>query len=177
MFGSIFPCIPRVPLAKDVTAEAISQAGIPIVKITMTVPGAIHVISDLVKYAPGTLVGAGRVLDTETAHKCLEAGAGFLTTDGLDLGLVAYAVKQDVVVFPGALTPTEVLNAWKAGADLVKVVPCAQVGGDSYIKALKAPFPQIPLIAAGGVNQQTATNSGGGHRARRRSRVNSTRIH
>lgn len=155
----IIPAI-RVYSAEDArfAAEAVSQAGIPIVEITMTVPGALHVISDLVKHAPGTLVGAGSVLDTDTAHKCLDAGAGFLTTDGLDLRVVEYAVKQDVVVFPGALTPTEVLNGWKAGADLVKVVPCAQVGGDSYIKALKAPFPQIPLIAAGGVNQQTATN-------------------
>jgi len=111
-----------------------------------------------VQHAPGTLVGAGSVVDTESAKQCLDAGAGFLTTDGLDLRVVEFAVKQGVVVFPGALTPTEVLNAWKAGSDLVKVVPCAQVGGDSYIKALKAPFPQIPLIAAGGVNQQTATN-------------------
>jgi 2-dehydro-3-deoxyphosphogluconate aldolase/(4S)-4-hydroxy-2-oxoglutarate aldolase len=155
----IIPAV-RVYSAEDArfAAEAVSQGGIPIVEITMTVPGALHVISDLVKHAPGTLVGAGSVLDTESAHQCLEAGANFLTTDGLDLNVVEYAVKQNVVVFPGALTPTEVLNAWKAGSDLVKVVPCAQVGGDSYIKALKGPFPQIPLIAAGGVNQQTATN-------------------
>jgi 2-dehydro-3-deoxyphosphogluconate aldolase/(4S)-4-hydroxy-2-oxoglutarate aldolase len=155
----IIPAV-RVYSAEDArfAAEAVSQGGIPIVEITMTVPGALHVISDLVKHAPGTLVGAGSVLDTESAHQCLEAGANFLTTDGLDLKVVEYAVKQNVVVFPGALTPTEVLNAWKAGSDLVKVVPCAQVGGDNYIKALKGPFPQIPLIAAGGVNQQTATN-------------------
>jgi 2-dehydro-3-deoxyphosphogluconate aldolase/(4S)-4-hydroxy-2-oxoglutarate aldolase len=155
----IIPAV-RVYSAEDArfAAEAVSQGGIPIVEITMTVPGALHVISDLVKHAPGTLVGAGSVLDTESAQQCLEAGASFLTTDGLDLKVVEYAVKQNVVVFPGALTPTEVLNAWKAGSDLVKVVPCAQVGGDSYIKALKGPFPQIPLIAAGGVNQQTATN-------------------
>lgn len=139
-------------------AEAVTHGGIPIVEITMTVPGALHLISDLVQHAPDTLIGAGSVLDTETAHRCLGAGAKFLTTDALDLSVVEYAAKQDVVIFPGALTPTEVLSAWKAGADLVKVVPCAQVGGDSYIKALKAPFPQIPLIAAGGVNQQTATN-------------------
>jgi 2-dehydro-3-deoxyphosphogluconate aldolase/(4S)-4-hydroxy-2-oxoglutarate aldolase len=155
----IIPAV-RVYSAEDArfAAEAVSRAGIPIVEITMTVPGALHVISDLVKHAPGTLVGAGSVLDTEMAHACMEAGAGFLTTDALDLQVVEYAVKHEIVVFPGALTPTEVLSAWKAGSDLVKVVPCAQVGGDSYIKALKAPFPQIPLIAAGGVNQQTATN-------------------
>jgi 2-dehydro-3-deoxyphosphogluconate aldolase/(4S)-4-hydroxy-2-oxoglutarate aldolase len=155
----IIPAV-RVYSAEDArfAAEAVSRAGIPIVEITMTVPGALHVISDLVKHAPGTLVGAGSVLDTETAHECLQAGAAFLTTDALDLKVVEYAVKQEVTVFPGALTPTEVLNAWKAGSDFVKVVPCAQVGGDTYIKALKAPFPQVPLIAAGGVNQQTATN-------------------
>jgi 2-dehydro-3-deoxyphosphogluconate aldolase / (4S)-4-hydroxy-2-oxoglutarate aldolase len=155
----IIPAV-RAYSAEDArfAAEAVSTAGIPIVEITMTVPGALHVISDLVQHAPGTLVGAGSVLDTMAARQCLDAGAAFLTTDGLDLGVVEFAVKENVVVFPGALTPTEVLNAWKAGSDLVKVVPCAQVGGDSYIKALKAPFPQIPLIAAGGVNQQTATS-------------------
>jgi 2-dehydro-3-deoxyphosphogluconate aldolase/(4S)-4-hydroxy-2-oxoglutarate aldolase len=155
----IIPAV-RVYSAEDArfAAEAVSTGGIPIVEITMTVPGALHVISDLVQHAPDTLVGAGSVLDTKNARECLDAGALFLTTDGLDLGIVEYAVKENVVVFPGALTPTEVLTAWKAGSDMVKVVPCAQVGGDSYIKALKAPFPQIPLIAAGGVNQQTATN-------------------
>jgi 2-dehydro-3-deoxyphosphogluconate aldolase / (4S)-4-hydroxy-2-oxoglutarate aldolase len=155
----IVPAV-RVYSAEDArfAAETVTEGGIPIVEITMTVPGAVHVISDLVQHAPGTLVGAGSVVDTENAKQCLDAGAGFLTTDGLDLRVVEFAVKQGVVVFPGALTPTEVLNAWKAGSDLVKVVPCAQVGGDNYIKALKAPFPQIPLIAAGGVNQQTATN-------------------
>jgi 2-dehydro-3-deoxyphosphogluconate aldolase/(4S)-4-hydroxy-2-oxoglutarate aldolase len=155
----IIPAI-RVYSAEDArfAAEAVSQAGIPIVEITMTVPGALHVISDLIRHAPEMIVGAGSVLDATTAHECLQAGAEFITTDSLDLKVVEYAVNEGVVVFPGALTPTEVLLAWKAGADMVKVVPCAQVGGDSYIKALKAPFPQIPLIAAGGVNQQTATN-------------------
>jgi 2-dehydro-3-deoxyphosphogluconate aldolase/(4S)-4-hydroxy-2-oxoglutarate aldolase len=155
----IIPAV-RVYSAEDArfAAEAVSQAGIPIVEITMTVPGALHVISDLIQHAPEMIVGAGSVLDAKTAHECLQAGAQFITTDGLDLKVVEYAVNEEVVVFPGALTPTEVLIAWKAGADMVKVVPCAQVGGDTYIKALKAPFPQIPLIAAGGVNQTTATN-------------------
>jgi 2-dehydro-3-deoxyphosphogluconate aldolase / (4S)-4-hydroxy-2-oxoglutarate aldolase len=155
----IIPAV-RVYSAEDArfAAEAVSLGGIPIVEITMTVPGALHVISDLVKHAPDMVVGAGSVLDADTAWHCLDSGARFLTTDALDLSVVSFAVKQNVVVFPGALTPTEVLTAWKAGSDFVKVVPCAQVGGDSYIKALKAPFPQIPLIAAGGVNQQTATN-------------------
>lgn len=139
-------------------AEAVSRGGIPIVEITMTVPGAIAVISSLVKTFPDMLVGAGSVLDVETARRCLDAGAQFLTTDGLELEVVEFAVKQHVVIFPGVLTPTEVIAAWKAGSDFVKVVPCAQVGGDSYIRALKAPLPQVPLIAAGGVNQLTALN-------------------
>ena len=155
----IVPAV-RVYSAEDArfAAEAVSNGGIPIVEISMTVPGALHVISDLVKHAPDMIVGAGSVPDTDTAWHCLDSGARFLTTDALDLNVVSFAVKENVVVFPGALTPTEVLTAWKTGCDFVKVVPCSQVGGDSYIKALKAPFPQIPLMAAGGVNQQTATN-------------------
>lgn len=139
-------------------ADAVSRGGIPIVEITMTVPGAIEVISSIVKSNTDMLVGAGSILDVETAHRCLDAGAQFLTTDGLELEVVDFAVKQRVVVFPGTLTPTEVITAWKAGSDFVKVVPCAQVGGDGYIRALKAPLPHVPLIAAGGVNQLTALN-------------------
>ena len=104
------------------------------------------------------VVGAGTILDIETAQRCLDAGAKFLTSPGLVLEVVEFALKNGVVVFPGALTPTEVITAWKAGADFVKIFPCAQVGGDSYIRALKAPFPQVSLIASGGVNQQTAFN-------------------
>jgi 2-dehydro-3-deoxyphosphogluconate aldolase/(4S)-4-hydroxy-2-oxoglutarate aldolase len=92
------------------------------------------------------------------ARQCLDAGASFLTSPGFDPKIVEFAAKQEIAVLPGALTPTEVMNAWRAGSDFVKVFPCAQVGGDTYIRSLKAPFPQIPLIAAGGVNQQTATN-------------------
>jgi 2-dehydro-3-deoxyphosphogluconate aldolase/(4S)-4-hydroxy-2-oxoglutarate aldolase len=148
----------RVPSAEDArfAAEAISQGGIPIVEIAMTLPGAVQVISDLVKNSPDLIVGAGSVLDAETARRCLDAGAKFLTTDGLILEVVEFANMEDIVVFPGALTPTEVIAAWQAGSDFVKVVPCAAVGGENYIKALKTPLAQIPLIAAGGVNQQTA---------------------
>ena len=148
----------RVPSAEDArfAAEAISQGGIPIVEIAMTVPGAVQVISDLAKNLPDLIVGAGSVLDAETARRCLDAGAKFLTTDGLILEVVEFANMEDIVVFPGALTPTEVIAAWQAGSDFVKVVPCAAVGGENYIKALKTPLAQIPLIAAGGVNQQTA---------------------
>lgn len=127
-------------------------------EITMTVAGAIDLISHLVRYHPKMLVGAGTIMDTEMARQCVEAGASFLTSPGFDLTLIEFAAKKDVAVLGGALTPTEVITAWRAGSDFVKVFPCAQVGGDSYIKALKAPLPQIPLIAAGGVNQQTAGN-------------------
>jgi 2-dehydro-3-deoxyphosphogluconate aldolase/(4S)-4-hydroxy-2-oxoglutarate aldolase len=138
-------------------AESVAQAGIPIVEITMTVPGAIDVISDLAKNLPEVIVGAGTVLDLETAELCLKARAKFLTSPGLDLEIVQFARKENVLMMAGALTPTEVIAAWKAGSDFVKIFPCAQVGGDSYIKALKGPFPRVPLIAAGGVNQQTAS--------------------
>jgi 2-dehydro-3-deoxyphosphogluconate aldolase/(4S)-4-hydroxy-2-oxoglutarate aldolase len=139
-------------------AEAVSSGGIPIVEITMTIPGALDVIAHLAKNTPDVLIGAGTILDTETARRCLDAGAHFLTDPGLDLPTIELANKQNVLVLAGALTPTEVITAWKAGADFVKVFPCAPVGGELYIRALKGPFPKIPLIAAGGVNQQTATN-------------------
>ncbi len=155
----IIPAV-RASSADDArfAAETVHRAGIPIAEITMTVPGAIEVIADLTKGIPGMIVGAGTVLDMETARRCLDAGAKFLTSPGLVLELVAFAIENDVVVFPGALTPTEVITAWKAGADFVKIFPCGQVGGDSYIRALKAPLPQVPLIASGGVNQGTASN-------------------
>lgn len=150
----------RVSSAADArfAAEAVNRAGIPIAEITMTVPGAIGVITGLARSFPEMIVGAGTVLDIETAKRCLDAGAKFITSPGLVLEVVEFATKNEVVVFPGALTPTEIITAWKAGADLVKIFPCGQVGGDSYIRALKAPLPQVPLIASGGVNQQTALN-------------------
>jgi 2-dehydro-3-deoxyphosphogluconate aldolase/(4S)-4-hydroxy-2-oxoglutarate aldolase len=139
-------------------AEAVNRGGIPIVEITMTVPGAVDLISHLVHFHPKMIVGAGTVLDVETAQKCLTAGAHFITAPGFDREIVEFAGKNNICVLPGALTPTEVIMAWRAGADFVKVFPCAQVGGDKYIKSLKVSLPQIPLIAAGGVNQQTALN-------------------
>ena len=155
----IVPAV-RLSSAEDArfATEAVSHGGIPIVEITMTVPGAIEVISDLARNSPELIVGAGTLFDVETARRCLDAGATFLTGPGLDLGIVEFARKENIVVLAGALTPTEVTRAWKAGADFVKIFPCSQVGGDSYISALKRPFPQVPLIAAGGVNQQTAAN-------------------
>jgi 2-dehydro-3-deoxyphosphogluconate aldolase/(4S)-4-hydroxy-2-oxoglutarate aldolase len=155
----IIPSI-RSSSAEDAhfAAEAVTRGGIPIVEITMTVPGAIEVISHLARYHPNMLVGAGTVLNTETARLCLDAGASFLSTPGFKPAIVEFAAKENIAVLPGALTPTEILTAWEAGADFVKVFPCAQVGGDAYIKAVKTALPEIPLIAAGGVNQQTAAN-------------------
>jgi 2-dehydro-3-deoxyphosphogluconate aldolase / (4S)-4-hydroxy-2-oxoglutarate aldolase len=137
-------------------AEAVASGGIPIVEIEMTVPGAIDVIRYLIEHTPDMIVGAGSVYDTETARRCIGAGAKFLTTDGLDLSIVEFANKEEIAVWPAALTPTEVITAWKAGPDFVKVFPCAPVGGESYIRILKKALAHIPLIAAGGVNQRTA---------------------
>ena len=139
-------------------AEAVMRGGIPIVEITMIVAGAEKLISHLVRSHPKILVGAGTVLDTKTAKRCIDAGASFLTAPSFNPTIVEFAAKENITVLPGALTPTEVVMAWSAGADFVKVFPCAQVGGDKYIKALTTSLPQILLVAAGGVNQQTAAN-------------------
>jgi 2-dehydro-3-deoxyphosphogluconate aldolase/(4S)-4-hydroxy-2-oxoglutarate aldolase len=139
-------------------AEAIAQGGIPIVEITMTVPNAIDVISDMARNSPNLIVGAGTVLDIETARRCIAAGAGFLTSPGLNLKIVEFAVKENILIIAGVMTPTEVIDAWQAGSELVKVFPCAPIGGPAYIRALKGPFPQVPIIAAGGVNQETAAD-------------------
>lgn len=139
-------------------AEAIAEGGIPIVEITMTVPKAIDVISDMVRNSPQVIVGAGTVLDLETARRCLGAGAGFITSPGLNLKIVEFAVKEDRLVIAGAMTPTEVIAAWQAGSQMVKVFPCGPIGGPAYIRALRGPYPQVSMIAAGGVNQETAAD-------------------
>jgi 2-dehydro-3-deoxyphosphogluconate aldolase/(4S)-4-hydroxy-2-oxoglutarate aldolase len=138
-------------------AEAVCDGGIPIVEITMTVPGAVEVIRELQRSAlAGVLIGAGTVLDAETARRCVDAGAEFLVSPGLNLPTVEFAAREGKLMLAGALTPTEVMMAWNGGADLVKIFPCGQVGGAKYIKALKGPFPQIPLVPTGGVNLNTA---------------------
>jgi 2-dehydro-3-deoxyphosphogluconate aldolase/(4S)-4-hydroxy-2-oxoglutarate aldolase len=139
-------------------AEMVNRAGIPIAEITMTVPRALEVIAHLAKNIPGMSVGAGTVLDAETAWRCLDVGATFITSTGLVPEVVEFALKHDLVVFPGAMTPTDVITAWKTGADFVKIFPCGPLGGPSYIRSLKLPFPQVPMIATGGVNQRTAGN-------------------
>jgi 2-dehydro-3-deoxyphosphogluconate aldolase/(4S)-4-hydroxy-2-oxoglutarate aldolase len=140
-----------------IAAEAVCQGGIPIVEITMTVPGAVEVIRELSKSgASEVLIGAGTVLDPETARRCLDAGAQFLVSPGLNLPTIELAVQEKILIMAGALTPTEVITAWNAGSDFVKIFPCGQVGGAKYIKALKGPLPQIPLVPTGGVNLNTA---------------------
>ncbi len=155
----VIPAV-RVSSAEDAhfAAESVESGGIPIVEITMTVPEAVKLISHLVRYHPKMVVGAGTVLNMEMAAKCVDAGASFLTSPGLNAKIVEFAVQKQTAVLPGALTPTEVIAAWAEGSDFVKVFPCAQVGGDKYIKALKTALPQIPLIAAGGITQHTAEN-------------------
>jgi 2-dehydro-3-deoxyphosphogluconate aldolase/(4S)-4-hydroxy-2-oxoglutarate aldolase len=155
----ILPAI-RVPSAEDAlfAAGEMFQWGIPVVELTMTVPGAIGVISELARTHPKLIVGAGTVLDIETARACVDAGAAFVTSPGLDTKIVEFAVKYNVASIPGALTPTEVMMAHNAGANLIKIFPCSSVGGPNYIKALKAPFPHVPFIASGGVDQTTASH-------------------
>jgi 2-dehydro-3-deoxyphosphogluconate aldolase / (4S)-4-hydroxy-2-oxoglutarate aldolase len=138
-------------------AEAVCAGGIPIVEITMTVPGAIELIAELAKdIGSQVLVGAGTVLDSETAKRCVDAGSEFLVSPGFDVETVKFACREGKLMMAGALTPTEVIAAWKAGSDFVKIFPCGAMGGASYIKALKGPLPQVPMIPTGGVNLKTA---------------------
>src|SRR6202521_1529822 len=145
------------PVEARIAADAVCQGGIPIVEITMTLPGPRDAFRDLEKNsASDVLVGAGTVLNAEAARRCLDAGAQFLVSPGLNLKTVERAVREGKLIMAGALTPTEVITAWEVGADLVKIIPCGQVGGAKYIKALKGPLPQIPLVPTGGVNLNTA---------------------
>ena len=124
--------------------EALHQGGITTAEVTMTVPGAVKALERLAdRFGGKVLLGAGTVLDPETARICMLAGAEFVVSPSLRLSVVEIARRYSKPVFPGALTPTEVLTAWESGADAVKVFPCGNVGGAKYIKALKGPFPQI----------------------------------
>ena len=139
--------------------EAIKCGGISVLEITMTVPGAVRVIEEVARrYESDAVVGAGTVLDAETARICILAGARFIVSPALDPETIACCRRYGVVVLPGAMTPTEVLAAWKAGADLVKVFPAGSVGGAAFIKNLKAPLPQIELVPTGGVSLKTAAD-------------------
>jgi 2-dehydro-3-deoxyphosphogluconate aldolase/(4S)-4-hydroxy-2-oxoglutarate aldolase len=153
----IIPAI-RVDKAEDAVfaANAVFNGGILVAEMTMTIPGALDAIRQLMKQNPDAAIGAGTVLDVDTARRCIDAGASFLTSTGLDHEMVAFAEEHQVAVIPGALTPTEVMVAKKAGVDFVKIFPCANVGGPNYITALRRPFPDVRMIASGGVNQQNA---------------------
>jgi 2-dehydro-3-deoxyphosphogluconate aldolase / (4S)-4-hydroxy-2-oxoglutarate aldolase len=134
-------------------AQAIRRGGLGALEVTMTVPKAIQVIEKVAdEFGGEMLVGAGSVLDAETARACMLAGAVFFVTPSLNLKTIEICHRYGKVIMPGALTPTEVLTAWEAGADLVKVFPCGNVGGPKYIKALKAPLPQVPMVPTGGVS-------------------------
>jgi len=139
--------------------DAIREGGVTVLEVTMTVPGALGVMEQVTKrFGKDVLLGAGTVLDSETARACMLAGARFVVSPSLDLGTIAICRRYSVPVFPGALTPTEVLAAWTAGADAVKVFPCGALGGASYIKSLKAPLPQVEMIPTGGVSVKTAAD-------------------
>ena len=145
------------PREARIAADAVCEGGIPIVEITMTVPGAVDVIRELTRGgASGILVGAGTVLNAEAARRCFDAGAQFLVSPGLNIQTIEFAKSEGTLMMAGALTPTEVITAWEAGSDFVKVFPCGNVGGAKYIKALKGPLPQVPLVPTGGVNLITA---------------------
>jgi 2-dehydro-3-deoxyphosphogluconate aldolase/(4S)-4-hydroxy-2-oxoglutarate aldolase len=139
--------------------DAIREGGISILEITMTVPGAVDLIARVSnRYGSEVLVGAGTVLDPEIAAACISNGAQFIVSPALNSETIARCRELDVTVMPGALTPTEVVQAWDAGADFVKVFPAGAVGGPSYLKALKAPLPNIELVPTGGVSLKTAAD-------------------
>jgi 2-dehydro-3-deoxyphosphogluconate aldolase / (4S)-4-hydroxy-2-oxoglutarate aldolase len=153
----IVPCARvRLPEHALFAAETLYAAGIPVVEVTLTLPQATEVTADLARRYPDMVVGAGTVLDEQGAQRSIAAGARFITSPGFIPAVVACAKQANVVVFPGALTPSEVIAAWKAGSDFVKIFPSATAGGPHYVRALKVPLPQIPLIVTGGVNQLTA---------------------
>jgi 2-dehydro-3-deoxyphosphogluconate aldolase/(4S)-4-hydroxy-2-oxoglutarate aldolase len=137
-------------------AEVIAAGGVTVLEVTMTVPGAVRVMAKLVKERPDILVGAGTVLDPETARMCMLEGAQFVVSPALNLKTVEICRRYDVAVLPGALTPTEIVTAWQAGADVIKVFPASAMGGAKYLKSLKAPLPQVELIPTGGVSMSTA---------------------
>jgi 2-dehydro-3-deoxyphosphogluconate aldolase/(4S)-4-hydroxy-2-oxoglutarate aldolase len=149
----------RVASAREAmgVADAVKEGGVSCIEITMSVQGAIEVIKELTqKYKDEIIMGAGTVLDSETGRAALLAGAQFLVSPILNLDLIQLAHRYSALVIPGAMTPTEILTAWNAGADMVKVFPAAQLGGPEYLKAIRGPLPQILLVPTGGVNLQNA---------------------
>ena len=133
-------------------AEAIAAGGVTVLEITMTVPGAMQVMRRLAEDRPDILIGAGTVLDPETARMCILEGAQFVVSPALNIRTIEMCHRYSIAALPGALTPTEIVTAWQAGADVVKVFPCSALGGASYLKSVKAPLPQVELIPTGGVS-------------------------
>jgi 2-dehydro-3-deoxyphosphogluconate aldolase/(4S)-4-hydroxy-2-oxoglutarate aldolase len=139
--------------------EAIKDGGVSVLEITMTVPGAVNAIEKVAdRFGDDVLVGAGTVLDAETARTCILAGAQFIVSPSVSLETIACCRRYSIAVLPGALTPTEIVQAWAAGADFVKVFPAGALGGASYLKAIKAPLPQVDLVPTGGVSLTTAAD-------------------
>ena len=137
-------------------AGAVAAGGVTVMEVTMTVPGAIRVMQRLTKERPDMLIGAGTVLDPETARMCILEGAQFVVSPALNTRTIEMCHRYGVAALPGALTPTEIVTAWEAGADVVKVFPASALGGAKYLKSVKAPLPQVELIPTGGVSQATA---------------------
>ena len=137
-------------------ADAIAAGGVTTMEVTMTVPGAIRVMRKLAEARPDLLIGAGTVLDPETARICILEGAQYVVSPALNVKTIEMCHRYGIAVLPGALTPTEVITAWEAGADVVKIFPASAMGGAKYLKGLKAPLPQVEMIPTGGVSQATA---------------------
>src|SRR5580700_7114996 len=137
-------------------ADAIAAGGVTVLEVTMTVPGAIRVMRWLAEERPHILIGAGTVLDPETARMCILEGAQFVVSPALNIRTIEMCHRYGVAVLPGALTPTEIVTAWEAGADVVKVFPASSLGGAKYLKSVKAPLPQVEMIPTGGVMLGTA---------------------
>jgi 2-dehydro-3-deoxyphosphogluconate aldolase/(4S)-4-hydroxy-2-oxoglutarate aldolase len=158
--GGLVPVL-RAPSAEDALAisEVLCKAGLTALEITLTVPGAVEVIRTLARrFGKDLLVGAGTVLDAKAAAACIDAGAAFIISPSLELEVVAHCNQAGIAVLPGALTPTEIVKAWRSGADMVKVFPCSALGGASYLKAVKAPLPHIEMVPTGGVSLETAAS-------------------
>jgi 2-dehydro-3-deoxyphosphogluconate aldolase / (4S)-4-hydroxy-2-oxoglutarate aldolase len=158
--AGIIPVL-RARSAKEAlgVVEAMVAGGVTVIEVTMTVPGAIDVLRELKRsYGSKLLLGSGTVTDAAECAATIDAGAEFVVSPSLHLDVIAETKKRDKVSLPGALTPTEVITAWRAGADFVKVFPCSAMGGASYLKSLKAPFPYLRLVPTGGVTLQTAAS-------------------
>jgi 2-dehydro-3-deoxyphosphogluconate aldolase/(4S)-4-hydroxy-2-oxoglutarate aldolase len=156
----IVPVIRAADVAEAQQAvEAVCAGGISIVEITMTVPNATQVIRGVLeKHGDKVLTGAGTVLTGEQANACLDAGAQFLVSPGLSFPVLEVARSRGKLAIPGALTPTELMNAVSAGVQVIKIFPCGNVGGSKYLKALRGPFPNVALIPTGGVNATNAAD-------------------